>query len=79
MTGRLVAFVSMTTMHERYAYPAFVFLLMAANTRVLLVAWAAFAVAFAANLVWAAPAPELSLRTWGRRRCWARGSSRWSR
>ena len=31
----LVAFVSLTTMHERYAYPAFVFLLMAANTRVL--------------------------------------------
>ena len=57
----LVAFVSLTTMHERYAYPAFVFLLMAANTRVLLVAWAAFAIAFAANLVWAAPAPELSL------------------
>ena len=57
----LVAFVGLTTMHERYAYPAFVFLLMAANTRVLVVAWAAFAVAFAANLVWAAPAPELSL------------------
>jgi hypothetical protein len=57
----LVAFVSLTTMHERYVYPAFVFLLMAANSRLLLVTWVAFAVAFAANLVWAAPAPELSL------------------
>ena len=57
----LVAFVSLTTMHERYAYPAFVFLLMAANSRVLVAAWAVFAVAFAANLVFAAPAPELAL------------------
>ncbi len=57
----LVAFVSLTTMHERYAYPAFVFLLMAASTRVLVIAWAAFAVVFAANLVYAAPPPELSL------------------
>jgi hypothetical protein len=57
----LVAFVALTTMHERYAYPAFVFLLMAANSRVLVVAWALFAVAFAANLVFAVPAPELTL------------------
>ncbi len=57
----LIAFVSLTTMHERYAYPAFVFLLTAANSRLLVVAWGAFAVAFAANLVFAAPAPELAL------------------
>ncbi len=57
----LVAFVSLTTMHERYAYPAFVFLLMAVNGRVLAIAWAAFAVVFTANLVWAAPPPELVL------------------
>jgi hypothetical protein len=57
----LVAFVSLTTMHERYAYPAFVFLLLAANSRVLAAAWAVFAVAVAANLVFAAPAPELAL------------------
>jgi hypothetical protein len=57
----LVAFVSLTTMHERYAYPAFVFLLMAVNGRVLAVAWGAFAVAFAADLVFAAPPPELAL------------------
>jgi len=56
-----VAFVSLTTMHERYAYPAFVFLLMAANGRLLAIAWGAFAVAFAANLVFAAPPPELAL------------------
>jgi hypothetical protein len=57
----LVAFTALTTMHERYAYPAFVFLLMAVNGRVLLVAWAGFAVVFLANLVFAAPAPELAL------------------
>jgi hypothetical protein len=57
----LVAFTALTTMHERYAYPAFVFLLMAANGRVLAVAWVVFSVAFLANLVFAAPAPELSL------------------
>ncbi len=57
----LVAFVSLTTMHERYAYPAFIFLLMATNGRVLAIAWGAFAVAFAANLVFAAPPPELAL------------------
>jgi hypothetical protein len=57
----LVAFVTLTTMHERYAYPAFVFLLLAVNGRPLLVAWGAFAVAFAANLVFAAPAPGLPL------------------
>lgn len=57
----LVAFVSLTTMHERYAYPAFIFLLMAANGRVLAITWAAFSIAFAANLVFAAPPPELAL------------------
>ena len=51
----LVAFVSLTTMHERYAYPAFVFLLLAASRPMLLVAWGTFAVALALNLVVAAP------------------------
>jgi hypothetical protein len=55
----LVAFVCLTTMHERYAYPAFVFLLMGASGRGLVAVWAAFAVAFAANLVVAVPPPEL--------------------
>jgi hypothetical protein len=57
----LVAFVSLTTINERYAYPAFILLLMAANGRLLAIAWVAFSIAFAANLVFAAPAPELSL------------------
>ena len=57
----LVAFVCLTTMHERYAYPAFVFLLMAINGRALLAAWAVFSVALAANLVFAAPPVELAL------------------
>jgi hypothetical protein len=57
----LVAFVSLTTMHERYAYPAFVFLLMAINGRAMLAAWAVFSVTLLANLVAAAPPPELAL------------------
>lgn len=57
----LVAFVCLTTMHERYAYPAFVFLLMAINGRALLALWAVFSVVFLANLVAAIPPPELTL------------------
>ncbi len=57
----LAAFIGLTTMHERYAYPAFVFLLMAATNRVVFVAWLAFAITFAANLVFAVPPPELAL------------------
>jgi len=51
----LVAFVSLTTMHERYAYPAFVFLLLAMPRPVVTVTWVAFAVVFALNLVVAVP------------------------
>ena len=56
----LVAFVSLTTMHERYAYPALVFLLIAAAaenpaSRALSVLWVVFAVVFALNLVVAVP------------------------
>ncbi len=53
----LVAFVCLTTMHERYAYPAFVFLLMAVPRPSVAIAWAVFAVVFALNLVVAIP-PE---------------------
>ncbi len=53
----LGAFVTLTTMHERYAYPAFVFLLLAAGRPGVVTAWAWFAVAFAVNLVVAVP-PE---------------------
>ncbi len=57
----LVAFTFLTAMPALAAYPAFVFLLMAANGRVLVVAFGAFSVAFLANLAYAAPAPELTL------------------
>ena len=60
----LVAFVSLTTMHERYAYPALVFLLVAAAgnraSPALPILWAVFAVIFALNLVIAVPpGPDL--------------------
>ena len=58
----LVAFVSLTTMHERYAYPALVFLLLAATSRerALSPLWGAFGVVFALNLVVAvSPVPNL--------------------
>jgi hypothetical protein len=57
----LVSSVSLTAMDARDAYAAFVFLLMAANGRVLAIAWGAFSIAFAANLLFAAPPPELAL------------------
>jgi hypothetical protein len=43
------------------AWPAFVFLLAAANGRVLAIAWSAFAIAYAANLLWATPPPSIVL------------------
>ena len=60
----LVAFVSLTTMHERYAYPALVFLLVAAagnrGSPALPILWLVFAAIFALNLVIAVPpGPDL--------------------
>ena len=76
----LVAFVSLTTMHERYAYPAFVFLLWRRTHGCSLTAWAVFAVAFARQpgvrrpaRSWRCPTRRGSSASWGRR------SSRWSR
>jgi hypothetical protein len=51
----LGAFVTLTTMHERYAYPAFVFLVLAWPRREVVVAWAVLAVAFALDLVVSVP------------------------
>jgi Gpi18-like mannosyltransferase len=51
----LVAFVCLTTMHERYAYPAFVFLLLALPRRSVLAAWVVLAIVMALNLLVAAP------------------------
>jgi hypothetical protein len=53
----LAAFVALTTMHERYAYPALVFLLFALGRHAVAAVWVAFAATFAVNLVVAAP-PE---------------------
>ncbi len=57
----LGAFVTLTTMHERYAYPALVFLVLGWPRREVVMAWAAFAVVFALNLVYAVPPPGVSL------------------
>jgi hypothetical protein len=54
----LVAFVCLTTMHERYSYAAFVFLLMAVRRWSDVALWALVAVCIAANLVWAIPPDE---------------------
>ncbi len=53
----LAAFIALTTMHERYAYPALVFLLFALGRPAVAVAWVAFAMTFLLNLVVAVP-PE---------------------
>lgn len=57
----LGAFVTLTTMHERYAYPALVFLLLAWPRREVAIAWLAFALAFALNVFYAVPPPGLTL------------------
>ena len=51
----LAAFVSLTTMHERYAYPALVFLLLALGRPAVAVAWIVFAVTFLLDLLVAVP------------------------
>lgn len=53
----VAAFISLTTMHEQYAYPAFVFLLLALPRPAIALTFVAFAVVFALNLVVAVP-PE---------------------
>jgi hypothetical protein len=51
----LVAFTALTTMHERYAYAAVVFLAVLLPDRRVLALWLAFGVVFALNLLAAAP------------------------
>jgi hypothetical protein len=51
----LVAFMFLTTMHERYAYGALVFLALLIAERRFLVIWLAFSVAFTMNLLAAVP------------------------
>jgi hypothetical protein len=58
----LAAFASLTTMHERYSYAAFVFLLMAVRRWSDVALWAVVAISILANLLWAIPPPELPIQ-----------------
>ena len=49
--------MTLTTMHERYAYPALVFLVLCWPRREIVVAWVAFAVAFTLDIVYSVPPP----------------------
>ncbi|MBF8289553.1 MAG: hypothetical protein HW391_521 [Chloroflexi bacterium] len=51
----LAAFVGLTTMHERYAYPALIFLLLAWPNRLAVGTWIVLSVAVTLNLVAAVP------------------------
>ncbi len=51
----LVAFVGLTTMHERYAFPALVFLLLVWPDRLAIGTWALLSVTITLNLVAAVP------------------------
>jgi hypothetical protein len=51
----LAAFIGLTAMHERYAYPALVFLVLCWPNRLAVWTWAVLGVAFALNLVAAVP------------------------
>jgi Gpi18-like mannosyltransferase len=53
----LVAFMFLTTMHERYAYGALVFLALLIAERRFLAIWFAFGVVFTLNLLAAVPPP----------------------
>jgi Gpi18-like mannosyltransferase len=55
----LVAFSALTTMHERYAFPALVFLAVWLPERTLRWTWIAFSVAFTLNLLAANPPSDL--------------------
>ena len=51
----IAAFLALTTMHERYAYPVLVFLALAFPDRRAVALWIAFGVVFTINLVAAVP------------------------
>ena len=55
----LVAFSALTTLHERYAFPALVFLALWLPERRVRWTWIAFSVAFTANLLAAIPPSDL--------------------
>ena len=61
IAASLFAFLALTTMHERYAYPAAVLLALLIAERRSLVAWLALVAVVSVNLIAAAPAtPELA-------------------
>ncbi len=62
LAATLVAFTVLTTMHERYAYPALVFLVLLFPNRRALAVWATFSLAFTLNLLAAIP-PSLEIAT----------------
>ena len=51
----LAAFIALTTMHERYAYPALVFLLLALGRPAIAAVWIVFAITFLLDLLVAVP------------------------
>jgi Gpi18-like mannosyltransferase len=55
----LVAFTALTTMHERYAFPALVFLALWLPERRVRWTWIAFSIAFTLNLLAAIPPTDL--------------------
>ncbi|MEK6719235.1 MAG: hypothetical protein AABZ33_01040 [Chloroflexota bacterium] len=60
LAASLVAFMVLTTMHERYAYPALVFVVLLFPDRRAVALWAAFSLAFTLNLLAAVPpTPEV--------------------
>jgi hypothetical protein len=67
----LVAFAALTTMHERYAFAALVFLPLALPDRRVLGVWVGFGILFTLNLLWAIPpsapfeAALTDVRLWG--------------
>ena len=64
----LLPYCLLTAMHERYAYPAVVFLVFLVSDRRVLAAWVVLVVAVSANLVAAAPPggpPGSLLPLWG--------------
>ena len=58
--GALIAFVGLTEMHERYAYPALIFLLVLFPDRRAVVLWVTLGIVYTLNLVAAVPPnPEI--------------------
>ena len=62
-SSSLVAFTALTTMHERYAFPALVFLALWLPERPVRWTWVAFSIVFVANLLAANP-PNDVVRSW---------------